>query len=239
MQLKTAAPNPRLSGSRQRHGRALSACRKAGHDCTLVSPRFQAGTSTRPAQGRGRRRQRAGAIAWMLRLLMPARVRIATGSPFPACRIQRGERFARLSGSCRHPQPRSRPARSGWRARAPTASSSTSMERAITTQQQDQAGDACLGMDVDAGQVNQLHLPAPAAVHVQPTIARDERGADRRRPVVNLRPRAHSTGRSSRYSGNPSARRIHRNLLLVRVWSCGGRTSGSSRLQVVTSISSG
>jgi hypothetical protein len=108
---------PRLSGSHQRPGRAHSACRTAARDCTLVSLQFPAGMSTPPVQDRGHRRQRADAIAWTLRRLASARVRIARGFPSPAYRIQRGRRFVRLPGSCRRPQPRLRLARSGCRAR--------------------------------------------------------------------------------------------------------------------------
>jgi hypothetical protein len=69
--IETAGPALR---SRQRQGRALSACRTAARDCRATFLPCQDGKSTPRAQGRGRRQQRAGATAWTLRRQMPPSV---------------------------------------------------------------------------------------------------------------------------------------------------------------------
>jgi hypothetical protein len=51
-------------------------------------------------------------------------------------------------------------------------------------QHQNQAREARLRVDVDAGEIDRLHLAAPAAIDVKPAIACFQCGADRRRPVM-------------------------------------------------------
>jgi hypothetical protein len=72
-------------------------------------------------------------------------------------------------------------------------------------------------------------------------LSRSSASGTRKRPATEpLAPYTHMDfeGRVSRNSGNPSGM-THRTRLLVHVLSLGGTTSGSSRLPVVTSISSG
>jgi hypothetical protein len=49
-----------------------------------------------------------------------------------------------------------------------------------TAEQQDQAGQAGLRMDVDGGEINRLYLPAAGAIHIDPAIAGFQRSANRR-----------------------------------------------------------
>jgi hypothetical protein len=54
-------------------------------------------------------------------------------------------------------------------------------------EQQDQAREARLRMNVDAGEIDRLHLAAAATKDIKPAIPCLQRGADRGRPVVRRR----------------------------------------------------
>jgi hypothetical protein len=47
-------------------------------------------------------------------------------------------------------------------------------------EQQDQAREAPLRMDVDRREINRLHLPTAAAIDIKPAVACFQRGADYR-----------------------------------------------------------
>jgi hypothetical protein len=48
----------------------------------------------------------------------------------------------------------------------------------LAAEHQDQAGETCLGMDIDRREINRLHLPAPRAIDIKPALACFQRGAD-------------------------------------------------------------
>jgi hypothetical protein len=68
-----------------------------------------------------------------------------------------------------------------WERRQPDQPRQRPMAAALpTAKQQDHAGQTRLRMDVDARQVDRLHLTTARAINIQPTIASSQRRADRR-----------------------------------------------------------
>jgi hypothetical protein len=75
---------------------------------------------------------------------------------------------------------RSSRSRDGREARQPDQLRQRPVATLTAAEPQDDARETCLGMDVDRGEINRLHLPTAAAIDVEPAIARRQRSTDRR-----------------------------------------------------------
>ena len=71
------------------------------------------------------------------------------------------------------------PSNSGQETRQPYELRQQPMAAALpAAEQQDQARETCVRMDIDHREINRLHLPTAAALDIKPAVACFQRGAD-------------------------------------------------------------